>query len=211
MRIVRKGSEPVSLASFKHRSPHARYKDLPESERVDIRKACTAEQFYLCAYCCQYISGENSDTVNEHVEAQALSPNRTLDFSNIVASCKTHGQCDSAHGSKQLLLTPLMFECETELRFKMSGRVEGLTNRAKEAITVLNLGDSEQNNKALIEKRRQLIDSLIWEYYGDDPSTLTLEEDALIYLLIEDLEMPKNGKLAPFSPALVNVLKNRIA
>jgi hypothetical protein len=35
-----------------------------------------------------------------------------------------------AHGSQPLPLTPLMPECETELRFKFSGRVEGLTERA---------------------------------------------------------------------------------
>ena len=35
-----------------------------------------------------------------------------------------------------LLLTPFMNECETEFKFKISGRVEGLTYRAIETIKV---------------------------------------------------------------------------
>ncbi len=192
--------------------PHARYPDLTVLERQDIRQACTEEQFYLCAYCCQAISGSDQDTMNEHVEAQQLAPNRTLDYMNVVASCTTKQQCDAAHGSQPLPLTPLMNECETELRFMLSGRVQGLSDRAREAIRVLNLGDTEHNNKALIEKRKQLVDGLIWANYGSDPARLQLEEDEeLIQMLIDDLELPKNGKLEPFAPVLSNILRNRLA
>ena len=207
MREIDKGIEPESLTAFKRAMPHARYPDLSELERRDIRNACTKEQFHLCAYCCQVISGKNNDTMNEHVEAQQLAPNRTLDFTNLVASCRTPNQCDAAHGSQPLPLTPLMPECETELRFRLSGRVEGLTERAREAIRVLNLGDTEQNNKALIEKRKQLVDGLIWANYGGDPDQLELEEDEeLIRMLIDDLARPKDGKLKPFAPVLINIL-----
>ncbi|SEI71346.1 TIGR02646 family protein [Allopseudospirillum japonicum] len=212
MRKIDKGIEPLSLIAFKQGSPNARYSDLSDVERRDIRAACTTEQFYLCAYCCQLISGDNSDTMNEHVEAQAIAPNRSLDFTNIVASCRKPNQCDAAHGSRPLTLTPLMQECETELRFRMSGRVEGLTERAENSIQVLNLGDTEKNNKALIEMRKQLIDSLIWEKYGDDPANLELEDDKeLLNLLIDDLLTPEEGKLAPFAPVLVNILRKRMA
>lgn len=212
MRKIEKGIEPASLTAFKRAMSHARYPDLTELERQDIRHACTAEQLYLCAYCCQAISGSNVDTMNEHVEAQQLAPHRTLDFNNLVASCRTPNQCDAAHGSQPLPLTPLMSECETELRFRVSGRVEGLSDRACEAIRVLNLGDTEQNNKALIEKRKQLVDSLIWTSYGQDPDQLQLEEDAeLIRMLINDLDQPKDGKLEPFAPVLSNILRGRLA
>lgn len=208
MRKIEKGHEPNRLSAFKRHSPYARYPSLSDVERRDIRQACTVEQFYLCAYCCQSISGRNDDTMNEHVEAQDLAPNRTLDFTNIVASCKKPNQCDAAHGSQPLPLTPLMPECETELRFRRSGRVKGLTDRAVEAIRVLNLGDIETNNKALIEQRKQQVDSLIWAKYGDDPNNLELEEDLeLIHLLIDDLQTPQNGKLEPFAPVLANILK----
>lgn len=209
MRKIDKGQEPDSLSAFKRRHPLARYPDVSDAERQEIRHTCAAEQFYLCAYCCQRISGTNQDTMNEHVEAQDRAPNRTLDFSNLVASCTTPKQCDAAHGAQPLPLTPLMPECETELRFKLSGRVDGLTERAREAIRVLNLGDSEQNNKALVAKRKQLVDSLIWTHYGPNQQQLLQEEDReLLQMLIAELSQPQQGKLEPFAPVLVNILRS---
>jgi len=209
LRKIHKQQEPVSVTAFKRTKPHARYQNLSEVERRDIRLTCTAEQFYLCAYCCQSISGTNEDTMNEHVEAQKLAPNRTLDFNNIVASCRTSKQCDAAHDSQVLPLTPLMDECETELKFKISGRVEGLTQRAIDTIQVLNLGDNEQNNKALIEKRKYLSESLLWSN-GIDPNE-GLEDDELLQSIINDLLTPQNGKLESFAPVVANILKNWIA
>ncbi len=110
MRKIEKGNEPASLQTWKKRQQHGSYTKISDTVRQDIREACVAEQFYLCAYCCERISGKE-DTVNEHVEARKLAPNRSLDFGNIVASCKTTNQCDSAHGSQSLPLTPLMAEC----------------------------------------------------------------------------------------------------
>ncbi len=209
MRKIDKGQEPDSLSAFKRRHPLARYPDVSDAERQEIRHTCAAEQFYLCAYCCQRISGTNQDTMNEHVEAQDRAPNRTLDFSNLVASCTTPKQCDAAHGAQPLPLTPLMPECETELRFKLSGRVDGLTERARETIRVLNLGDSEQNNKALVAKRKQLVDSLIWTHYGPNQQQLLQEEDhELLQMLIAELSQPQQGKLEPFAPVLVNILRS---
>lgn len=216
MRKIDKGQEPASLTAFKHQHPHARYLSLHNSEegqaiRQHIREACTAEQYYLCAYCCQEIGGTSEDTMNEHVEAQALAPNRTMDFTNLVASCKTPKQCDAAHGSQPLPLTPLMAECETELRFRWSGRVEGLTERAKEAIRVLNLGATEHSNRGLIERRKQLVESLIWAK-GEDPEQLPdLEDPVLLQILIDDLNQPEEGKLKPFAPVLVNILRDRLS
>lgn len=209
MRKIDKGQEPDSLSAFKRRHPLARYPDVSDAERQEIRHTCAAEQFYLCAYCCQRISGTNEDTMNEHVEAQDRAPNRTLDFSNLVASCTTPKQCDAAHGAQPLPLTPLMPECETELRFKLSGRVDGLTERARETIRVLNLGDTEQNNKALVAKRKQLVDILIWTHYGPNQQQLLQEEDhELLQMLIAELSQPQQGKLEPFAPVLVNILRS---
>jgi len=209
LRKIHKQQEPVSVTAFKRTKPHARYQNLSEVERRDIRLTCTAEQFYLCAYCCQSISGTNEDTMNEHVEAQKLAPNRTLDFNNIVASCRTSKQCDAAHDSQVLPLTPLMDECETELKFKISGRVEGLTDRAKQAIQVLNLGDDERNNRALIEKRKQLSHNLMYTH-GINPQQ-ALEDDELLKSVIDDLLTPKDGNLDAFAPVVANILTNWIS
>ncbi len=171
----------------------------------DLKKHNTREQFYLCAYCCTRIDGKE-DTRNEHVEARDIAPNRSLDYTNIVASCKTKKQCDSSHDNQSLPLTPLMNECESELKFNISGRVEGTSERAKESIRVLNLGDTEHSNKALIEKRKQLSHNLLWTC-GIDPAQ-GLEDDDLLHVVIKDLLTPQNGILEPFAPVVANILSN---
>lgn len=212
MKKINKGPEPLALTAWKKANPrasHATYAKLAQTERQAIRDACTREQFYLCAYCCQSISGHKTDTMNEHVQAQQLAPQLSLSFNNIVASCTTAKQCDDAHGAQPLPLTPLMVECETELRFKISGRVEGLTERARASIRVLNLGDTEVNNKALIEKRKRLSDALLWAN-GVDPSD-GFDDDELLLMLIDDIAQPQDGKLAPFSPVVANILNSWLA
>lgn len=210
--LKREGFEPELLRQWKRDNPNGNYKGLTGKSgrevRVAIRKVCLEEQFYLCAYCSQSLSG-NRDSMNEHVEARHLAPNRSLDFTNIVASCKTPKQCDDAHGSLALPLTPFMPECESELVFKLSGRVVGTTPRATEAIKVLNLGDTEQNNRSLIEKRRKLVNVLLFTN-GVDPDE-GLEDNELIDLIIDDISQAVDGKLEAFAPVAVNILKQWVA
>ena len=205
MRTISKGAEPSSLIAWKRTNPHGCYNQLTKDIRRIIRQHSREEQFYLCAYCCQRIQDIDA-CHNEHVEAQNLNTGRTLDFSNIVASCNTSNQCGDAHKSQYLPLTPLMAECETELRFKISGRVEGLSDRAIVTIQVLNLGDHEKNNRALIEKRKQLSNALLWTNSVDPDEGLESEE--LLEMLIGDLSQPQNGQMEPFTPVVVNILQS---
>lgn len=205
MRTIKKGDQPPSLLDWKRANPHGRYKDLSEDVRRSIRQQALEEQFYLCAYCCQSLKTLD-DCHNEHVEAQNLNPARTLDFGNIVASCNTPNQCGHAHKALPLPLTPLMPECETELQFKISGRVEGLSDRATTTIQALNLGDHEKNNRALIERRKQLAAALLWTN-GIDPAE-GLEDEELLKVLIDDLAEPKNDQLDAFAPVVVNILRS---
>ncbi len=209
MRKIDKGDEPAVLTSWKRNHPQGRYDDLTDAERQAIRQTCLTEQYSLCAYCCKQIGVKDDDCMNEHVEARRLAPNRSLDFSNIVASCKTPKQCDAAHGSTPLPLTPLMPECETELRFKISGRVEGLTDRAKETIRVLNLGDTEHSNRSLVETRKQLINTLLMANGVDADEGL--EDEALIEMVLADIQQPTNGKLEAYAPVVVNILQQWLA
>ena len=70
----------------------------------------------------------------------------------------------------------------------------------------LNPGDNERNNRALIEKRKQLSDSLLWAN-GIAPSE-GLEDDDLLQALIDELLTLVDGYLAPFAPVMANILKN---
>lgn len=205
MRTISKGAEPSSLETWKRINPHGRYSQLTEGIRRIIRQHALEEQFYICAYCCQRIQDIDA-CHNEHVEAQKLNPKRTLDFSNIVASCNISNQCGDSHKSQHLSLTPLMPECETELRFKISGRVEGLSCRAIDTIRVLNLGDHEKNNRALIEKRKQLSHALLWTNSIDPDKGL--EDEELLEMLIDDLLQPQGGQLETFAPVVVNILQS---
>lgn len=208
MRKINKqaGFEPPSLTRFKRKNAQSNYSELTSIERQDIRIACTIEQFYLCAYCCKPIIGDSTDTMNEHVIARNSAPNKSLDFTNIVASCRTPNQCDAAHGSQTLPLTPFDVECETDLDFKLSGRVAGKTDEAKQAIQILNLGN---NNKSLVEQRRQFVQALL---LGDgiDPDDV-IDDSDLIQMVIDDLSKPKNGKLESFAPIAINVLSKWVA
>jgi uncharacterized protein (TIGR02646 family) len=204
MRTISKGIEPPNLTTWKCSNPHKYYDQLTADIRQAIRQHALKEQFYLCAYCCQRI--ENHSCHNEHVEARSLAPKRTLDFTNIVASCSTLNQCGKAHDSQPLPLTPLMTECETELQFKISGRVEGLSDRATTTIQVLNLGNHEKNNRALIEKRKQLSNSLLWTNSINPDEGL--EDEGLLEMLIDELAQPQQGQLEPFAPVVINILRS---
>jgi uncharacterized protein (TIGR02646 family) len=200
------GFEPQSLTSWKKRinNQGKNYIGLTTTEKDDIRSACTVEQFYLCAYCCKPISGTIKDCMNEHVVARDIAPNRSLDFDNIVASCITPKQCDNAHGSQPLPLTPFDIECETDLKFKLSGRVEGMTSDAQETIRVLNL-----DNKSLVAQRRMFINSILFANGIDADDGL--DDDELIKMVISDINNPKNGKLEAFAPIAINVLRRWVA
>ncbi|PVZ64892.1 TIGR02646 family protein [Pelagibaculum spongiae] len=212
MRKITKNLSPVSLESYKRRNPSNRYSDLsPQNDNdarvlADVGEACTKEQYFLCAYCCCEISGAAEDTRNEHVQARRLAPDLSLDFNNIVASCKTLAQCDDAHGSQALGLMPLMQECETELQFTINGRVKGLTEQARQTIDVLRLGGERDNNRSLIEKRKRLVEALIWSY-NENPDEIFTESEETLMCLIDDLLQPEQGKLQPYGPVLVNILK----
>jgi len=202
VRKILKGTEPASLTQWKIRNHTATYRDLPAEERQSVRSACITEQFGLCAYCCQEITV--SAAHNEHVEAQDRFPARTLDFTNIVASCENRHHCGHGRKTQPLKVTPFMTECETELKFYLSGRVIGKTDRATESIKTLNLGDTEESNRGLIAKRKRMVDDLIFTG-GMRPDGL--EDEELLGILLEDMLTPQNGRLQPFSPVLVNVIR----
>jgi len=101
-----------------------------------------------------------------------------------------------------------MDQCETELRFMISGRVTGLTPRAHEAIKVLNLGDSERNNKSLVEKRRSLVQAILLKNgVGIDDE---IEDDDIVQMLVAEISIPHGGRLDSFAPVAVNIIKNWI-
>lgn len=222
MRKIAKSTEPAELRQWKQDHPHlTRYANLngknatiavkaQGTKVIDaIRTQNLTDQHFLCAYCCCDIRDDKISAMNEHVEARDINHTRELDFTNIMASCTTKGQCDSAHGNQLLPLTPFMIACETELKFRFSGKVEGLTGRAKEAIKVLNLGDERNNNRSLIERRKLALEVILLDQGITTPEELNDLEDFLADILAQ-INTPVAGKLAPFAPVLTNILRNMI-
>lgn len=193
MKFIRKNREPASLPDWIARNPDKKYDELASQVAQDIRMACAVEQYFLCAYCCKGISGSNVDTVNEHVIPQSADDTKTLDFTNIVASCKTDKQCDRAKKDNILPITPLQPECETQLVFQLDGSVKGISKKARTTISsVLNL-----NNAGLQKARRDMILS-----YIDD------EDDEFLLQLADKIMLPENGRLIEYAPVLVNFIRN---
>lgn len=218
MRYIKTGNPPESFERWvkdkpRHKDDNDWFQELHrpgEKEKKDkvisdLHKSLAENQSYLCAYCCCRISKDRGIRI-EHVAPRSLYPERSLDYHNMVASCSTKGQCDDSHENKLLRLTPLMEECESELVFYLSGRVEGKNDRAKEMISILNLGDTESKNGSLIQKRRKFFQDVMFTY------NLCVEEvkgnEIILKTLLEIISEAKNGELLHFSPALANMLRD---
>ena len=194
------GREPEELTAWKKANQGKRYQDLPAPIRQAIRRASIKEQFGLCGYCCQRI--DENDSNNEHVISRQSDKNQTLNFSNIIASCKKKDRCNQARGAKELALTPFMPECELELKFYLSGKLEGNTIRATEAINSLGL-----DNRAIREERKNLVDELIFTE-GLFSNELQLRGDEFLNDMISKLDKPDDsGMLLAHSPALINIIR----
>lgn len=161
--ISKKLSMPVQVEDWvKNEKPNGwtlgkDYKDGYEILREQLRP----EQKNLCCYCCQAL--ETQVTI-EHVKSRNLYPALTYDYNNLLLSCKTPKQCDNAKGNQELDLNPLMIECDIEIKINLAGELIANTDRAKEAITILNL-----NNETLCGKRRRMIDTIKFTF---DPTKL---------------------------------------
>lgn len=204
MRRINKGAPPPELVDWISANPNGVYKDLDRTEagrdaRRAIRCAALAEQGCLCAYCCARIDGSTSH--NDHVLPQSTAPNQTADFTNIVASCNIRNQCGDAHGNQHLPLTPFVGACETDLRYSLSGKVQGTNNDATETIRVLNLDSRLQRGV-----RQTMVNALIFAE-GAQPDELTLLDDDLLEAIKDSLQREdRDGCLVPYAPVLTNII-----
>lgn len=92
---ILKNEEPQFLTDFKKKHPKKDYDSEEFAQHRPVLKAeLIKEQKGLCAYCCGRITHEKSH--NEHIEPRnpgKYASNRSLDYTNIVASCNTSETC----------------------------------------------------------------------------------------------------------------------
>lgn len=202
MRHITKGNEPPELVSWKRKNPGKHYGDLSEMERQAIRRECVSEQRGLCAFCCTRITASGRDAHNAHLQSQADFPQHSLDWTNIVASCNNRETCGSSQGHTTPPLSPLMPECETELRFHLSGRVTGETPRARETIKLFQLDGDQLRNR-----RKKAIDDFFYinEYYPPEEDPLSWDAEIWRAIITQCLTPDENNELAPFAPVLAGI------
>lgn len=134
--------------------------EIPEEIKAPLRKQLYDEQYGICCYCCKSLG--NDKTVIEHLKSRKNYPNRRFDYDNLLLSCSISKQCDNAKGSQELLLTPLMNECEYEIKLNLAGELESHSERGNQAIEILNL-----NNRQACQYRKNLF-TMLSEVFGYD-------------------------------------------
>lgn len=204
MRKITKNSAPHISEDGFYSKTKLQYRDLNGKDRNIIRKSCILEQKGLCAFCCCSISVDKSE--NAHLLSQNHYPELSLNWDNIVASCSTKGQCNNSQKSRTLPITPLMIECERDIKFCINGHVIGITQEAKETIRILNL-----NNPSLIAKRKKAIEAFFFENSLEPVEELTLWDEKMYQNCIALCEREdENNMLIPYAPILISVFRQQL-
>lgn len=185
MRKITKEPEPKFWTDFKKKNPQKAYNDLDKSDegrklRSKIRDFMIKNQKGLCCYCCKSIDTDNS--LNEHIKPKSFYPNLSMDYKNILASCKTKSTCGNTKDNKyneNLFVSPLDNDCEEHFKYLFDGRIKGKSDKGEYTIELLNL-----NSYDLKQARRTLF-KMLRNY---DPQYIRTE-----YLA------EKNGKLPRFA------------
>lgn len=171
MLYIKKEQEPQFLTNFKRKYPDKTY-DSEEFQqyRAPLNAILIKEQKGLCAYCCNRIREKKSH--NEHIEPQhpgKFSSLRSLDYTNIVASCQCPRTCGSKKGNKyaaEQFVSPLAENCEEQFTYYADGVMEGNTY----TIDLLNLNEYglKEARKAVIKGLQRLDKDKISMIYMDE-------------------------------------------
>lgn len=172
IRII-KGKEPDFWCNFRMKNPGIRYEQLNDSEsgkqiRKELREYLLQQQYKICCYCCRRIDLDNS--LNEHIRPQALYPDETMDYDNIIASCaKDHKTCGSKKDNQydeNLFVSPLDQDCEEHFAFFPNGEIAGLTEKGEYTIKVLGLDSYKLTQaRASVYRNCELYDKSLLSWY----------------------------------------------
>ena len=146
--LIRK-EEPEFWREFRAKNQGIHYDDLQKTEdgrmvRNRLREFNINQQGGLCAYCCRQIDNEHS--LNEHIKPRGLGDysNLSMEYTNIIASCKTEGSDATCSASKANMydaefVSPLDEDCEQFFDFYENGEMVSDSPRGKYTIKILNL------------------------------------------------------------------------
>ena len=159
-KIDKLGSMPLETAKSFKKYQTKNWGEIPETIKAPLRQQLYDEQRGVCCYCCKSLG--NGNTTIEHLKSRNDYPHKCFDYDNLLLSCRTAKQCDNAKGSQELLLTPLMDECEDEIKLNLAGELESDSKRGSEAIQMLNL-----NSRKACRHRKDLF-TMMSEVFGYD-------------------------------------------
>lgn len=152
-KIDKTGKLPEQSEKGFKKHKNSKWSDIPEEVKTPLREELFLEQGGLCCYCCQKLKLEWSHI--EHVQCRQDYPKKRFDYDNLLLSCSTPKQCDNAKGNQELSLTPLMKECDNEIKLNLAGELISGSKRADEAIDILKL-----NNRQIRLWRKNLVDAI---------------------------------------------------
>ena len=168
---IQKMEEPQFLTDFKNKYPKKDYDSKEFAEyRPALKSELIKEQKGLCAYCCGRITDAKAH--NEHIEPRNPgkdASNRSLDYTNIVASCNNPETCGikkENHYDPEQFVSPLDENCEEQFSYYANGDIVG----DQYTIDQLNLNAYELKNarKSVIKQLQYLDKETIETYYMNE-------------------------------------------
>ena len=152
MKKIDRWDEPDFWIKYKRLHPKDQYGDLKNTSdgnqvRRNLRQYLLLSQHGLCCYCCRQIGMD--DSLNEHIRPQNCFPNETMEYDNLVVSCKTEGvnaTCGSRKDkdyNEKLFVSPLRDACEKEFLFYPNGQIKGVDLCGTYTCQLLNLNAYE--------------------------------------------------------------------
>ncbi len=209
MRPISKGAEPVDFTQWKKgefSDWNPGWDDLDGTAiKSTVKEALLREQGYVCCYCEQRV--EKADSHIEHLESRHGFPQRSLDYTNLLACCtreepRVPKHCGSRKGARSLKVHPLLPDCREYFVFTGLGDVRptdvpARKDMAREAISILGLDIGK-----LVAMRKRALDGFIQALAGVEP------ERAQALLARIDAQ-DAQGRNMPFASAILSVVQPR--
>lgn len=225
MRTIRKGSEPRELINWKHdnaATPQNLIYGGGEFPGEAVRKSLLLEQFHLCAYTLKLLrtaaecEAQRLDTRHScHIEHWLPQSRKiaaeTIDYQNMLA-CYPPSDSTEACGygayakanydpSVNQFVSPLAPNAEQHFKFSGNGKIEGLTDKGRETVKVLQL-----NHSSLVHDRKAVIKG-----YLEPKTGRAITAKAARRLSVEISQPDQQNRLRPFCVAIAEVAHEHAA
>ncbi len=209
MRYIHKKTEPPAIlqkvATPTPQNPQPTYRKLRSVKKREIRKILSEEQGFICCYCGQRLSLEDSHI--EHLQPQSAAAHLSLSYDNLLVSCQAELQAgDPLHCGKakndwfdqELLVSPLQTNCEHFFEYSLAGEILPTkdANRSRAAQETI---DRLRLNIPKLQAMRQAEITPLFE--------LELSTEEVLKLIESFATTDDQGYYQPFGSALIHLLK----